>query len=578
MIGPTFNTPNQTERVTITALTSTSVTFTPALNWTHYGDASALTNDFGTLDMRAAVGHITRNIKIVAGADTGYGFRVVSYGMMDENITRLGAVSLRGVQFIGGGQKDTDYAALHFLGNPSQTVSTVESCSFVESNAYSLNLDSSANVTVTNNVFFKARKYIVAAISMLDYKFTNNLMIGAQSRPNMAGAKDNIACYFQWKGIDFNSDNNLVTENVCQGSELNGFVLPFTPCEFLDQSAVGFFDNTAGTCIIGTTFNVVSGACIGGKGVKGYANSIGYLASPPGPMTLDYRNFMLADNGRAMGLRHGHGGFNGDNNTAFWRDSWVSAASRPKCNYCYGAGATDCQNNLALRMMVTTINGETMPDKFGTGFDTICRQEAFDSKAFLINVTFDNYRVTYTGNLTSCANNLVFMPHPLAHDLTGSHYLTQTYCTNCEQNAWAYFSPPDPGQLGWFGGCGLLLCTGFNNYIIQDHDGSFMGSPGTIVANNSWIGDNEPGCTFNSAINGYVCARDDLAVLEYESIAPDFNTRIMWPVSLSYWGGNWTSITNGFREWDWNGREPNNKRLGRFVSTIRLGQVYNMSF
>lgn len=67
-------------------------------------------------------------------------------------------------------------------------------------------------------------------------------------------------------------------------------------------------------------------------------------------------------------------------------------------------------------------------------------------------------------------------------------------------------------------------------------------------------------------------------MLEYESIAPDFNTRIMWPVSLTFDGGNWTSITNGWREWQWNGGEPLNKRLGRFVSVVKLHKMYNMSF
>lgn len=193
-------------------------------------------------------------------------------------------------------------------------------------------------------------------------------------------------------------------------------------------------------------------------------------------------------------------------------------------------------------------------------------------------MTFDNFRQSYTGNLTSCSNNFVFIPHSGATDLTGSHHLTQTTCNNCDTNSYAYFSPPHNVRLDWFGGCGKLLCTGMNNYIIQDHDGSFLGFAGTLIANNSVIGNAEAGCVANSVMNGHVCQRNDFAVLEYESIAPDFNARIMWPVTLNYWGGNWTSITNGWREWSWNGPEPNNKRLARFVSTIRLGQVYNMSF
>ena len=52
----------------------------------------------------------------------------------------------------------------------------------------------------------------------------------------------------------------------------------------------------------------------------------------------------------------------------------------------------------------------------------------------------------------------------------------------------------------------------------------------------------------------------------------------MWPVSLSYDGGSYTSETNGFAEWDWNGNEPLNKRLGRFVSIVELSKIYNMTF
>jgi hypothetical protein len=52
----------------------------------------------------------------------------------------------------------------------------------------------------------------------------------------------------------------------------------------------------------------------------------------------------------------------------------------------------------------------------------------------------------------------------------------------------------------------------------------------------------------------------------------------MWPVSLTYDGGNWTTFTNGFKEWDWSGGEPLNHRLGRFISVIQLQKTYNMSF
>ena len=79
-------------------------------------------------------------------------------------------------------------------------------------------------------------------------------------------------------------------------------------------------------------------------------------------------------------------------------------------------------------------------------------------------------------------------------------------------------------------------------------------------------------------MNSHICTRTDFAVLAYQSIAPDFNTRIMWPVALKYDGGNYTTITNGWREWQWMGKEPLNKRFGRFLSIIKLNSTYNLTY
>jgi len=41
---------------------------------------------------------------------------------------------------------------------------------------------------------------------------------------------------------------------------------------------------------------------------------------------------------------------------------------------------------------------------------------------------------------------------------------------------------------GWFGGCGELDCTGPNNYLIADQDGSFTGQISQLLSNNTVIG------------------------------------------------------------------------------------------
>lgn len=100
VIGPTFRSATQNESVTITGISGKTVSFSPALNFTHYG-ASRVTidNTYGQLDTRAAVGHISRKIKIIPGDDEGWGYRLLGYGFDDveHNKVRKGNIILSGV-------------------------------------------------------------------------------------------------------------------------------------------------------------------------------------------------------------------------------------------------------------------------------------------------------------------------------------------------------------------------------------------------------------------------------------------------------------------------------------------------
>ena len=64
------------------------------------------------MDMRAAVGVLDRNIKIVKGSDqNGWGFGVVTYAWNDGFSIVSGSSFIQGVQFVQGGQYDTINAA-----------------------------------------------------------------------------------------------------------------------------------------------------------------------------------------------------------------------------------------------------------------------------------------------------------------------------------------------------------------------------------------------------------------------------------------------------------------------------------
>lgn len=91
-------------------------------------------------------------------------------------------------------------------------------------------------------------------------------MISVIHRPTVAG-KELITCYETYEPIHESSVS--ITSNLCQGSDLHGFVLPFIPCDLIASSP--YSDNTAGSATIGFIFNTIEQACQAASGIKAYA-------------------------------------------------------------------------------------------------------------------------------------------------------------------------------------------------------------------------------------------------------------------------------------------------------------------
>ena len=119
VISPSFSTYSEYEKLLIKAINSDgSIVLTAPLVHTHYGSNSVtISNGVGSLDARARVGHVNRNIQLVPGPDAGWGFTVNVYGFMDGTILRIGSAQLSGVQFVSGGQLDTQNPPLNFMNN-----------------------------------------------------------------------------------------------------------------------------------------------------------------------------------------------------------------------------------------------------------------------------------------------------------------------------------------------------------------------------------------------------------------------------------------------------------------------------
>ena len=85
VLSPSFSLHSEYESHTIKTInTDGSITLNSTLSYTHYGANSVtINNHYGTLDARTRVGHVSRNVQIVPGPDSGWGYTVIIYGFLD---------------------------------------------------------------------------------------------------------------------------------------------------------------------------------------------------------------------------------------------------------------------------------------------------------------------------------------------------------------------------------------------------------------------------------------------------------------------------------------------------------------
>jgi hypothetical protein len=80
--------------------------------------------------MRAVVGHLTRNVKIIGTTEGGYGAHIQIYHWQfkdseNEDVSIRGSAYFDGVEFVNCGQRDSPNAAIHILNTNSEGLATV---------------------------------------------------------------------------------------------------------------------------------------------------------------------------------------------------------------------------------------------------------------------------------------------------------------------------------------------------------------------------------------------------------------------------------------------------------------------
>jgi parallel beta-helix repeat protein len=128
------------------------------------------------------------------------------YACDDGYYINVGTGTIRGVQFISGGQYDTLGSAFGIVNTiAGGRMTTLSGSSFQNCHDYCIYISNSNQATIDNNYFFVGQKYIVYAENSINYVFTNNVLVGARNRSSMIGSfmGDDIACYSQYTSLNW---------------------------------------------------------------------------------------------------------------------------------------------------------------------------------------------------------------------------------------------------------------------------------------------------------------------------------------------------------------------------------------
>ena len=270
-------------------------------------------------------------------------------------------------------------------------------------------------------------------------------------------------------------------------------------------------------------------------------------------------------------------GHEGDDVTLSFTNIVFMAMARPQCSSCYSDGSS-CNDMKALLVPIVQISGKDIPIDKHTPLDILsqCTDSAFDQKLLMNNIQFYNYKIDYSQdantNYKKCSNNYIFQ-QPSVPDQSARVWLQNTIAKNSVKDAYIQLEEPPQNFLFWRGGCGDFNCSGNKNWILTDTDGKLFGQPSQVIPHNDSLV--YANCVDNHVWNAKLCTGISFGMMEFQNDGPDQRLRLIAPINVTT--PHSLFVLNQWREWQWNGPDPMDKRLARFNVIIEINQTVNLS-
>jgi len=557
-----------------------------SIEFYHYGGDQVFETEIGELDMRAEIGHLTRNIIFEGTDEDGWGGRIYTtviptiYEDEDGNpIIDRGQTILYGVGLTYMGQANTSQAGLAFellkYVNPAvgNRESLVQKTVVRDSEGMNTIIHETKYVAFLDNIFFGSKKVTVQVDGdNEEFIFRNNLVFGAQDRNlddsgnSIPDTTSGLFATGTFSGQTDISNNTFTGCVIC-------LIAPAGECDlYPGKNRWAVNDNVVHSGFAGVVEYIPESSaakCAGISFIKGYNLEIGVNHNFPAT-EIRANNILLTE--VDDGIVFLTGKYDNELHQVFVANSFFAGHLRDES--VYDPAYANCSDMHAIMVSAHTVKPEKVPPK---GASLKIKKDAlWEGRMDISGSYFENF---YDNFDSRCQGNVIFTSNKNAKDNSGGVTFHNNQATNVGRENVYYFKNPDPEWIGLItGDCGGYYCTGITNIIVKDLDGSLtddsqvngQGTPKTYIPNNKRIVNDD--CNLYLGMNGYSCNSIHWGLLSFESLDWDRKTRIVAPVNVTTDADDFRNDLNSYADHAKNGFYTGLEKLQRFHSLVQTNR------
>jgi len=595
-LAPTSYDPWASSDVTVSSYDEATGALELTSGVSHYHWGAEDTIEEFEIDMRGEVMILTRNI-VIEGQDVQtWGGQVITSDMMEADLSfRYGHTIMDHVEIKNCSQIDTQKAAVRFTGAVGG-YSSVTNSAIHNGHGWGINVEKSQNVHLSNNIIYNFKPVGVAIQTSGNITYDRNILSHVYER--VITAMDQYVdprggvCICSLLKEDRCTDL-VITDNIVAGAAHAGFIAPGHDCG--DTAQKSFRGNVAhsvqghkgghGVYAFPNPASPTHSTCYEVSHFSAYKN---YLQGAMGYGITKHQifsNMHMVDNILGVGMMIAGKSFDYDEQLMEMKDMKIYGESPlPDCpsktngDYCF------LEDKLALFPGVGTFKTKPLHPQIESQLPIykVKSDSTWGCISKHSNLHFKGFRaVTQTG-----MKSTIFGSHHYASDYTPPVWMSNITFEDVDHDSFALFEDPNPKWAN-LKDCGSFPCTAPNNLIYTIDDVTWLGdTPSFTHSNFQLIADNDgfapfiPNCNREEVWNGYVCQRDTLAVLQFESQDVDRWDRTASPINLTRIGTAMKNVINTHMDHVWDGFYAGQIRQSRYPAIVdaELGSVYDVVY